>query len=77
MAARYLIYYALGDFLAQSEGEFPKPARYAAAGAGCAWAVLAVVFAGELPQQLLGRPLPLVGQYLQQFVTTLSLIAVL
>ena len=77
MAARYIVYYALGDFLAQSEGEFSKRTRYAAAGAGCAWAVLAVVFAGELPQLLLGRPLPLVGQYLQQFVTTLSLIAVL
>lgn len=77
MAARYLIYYALGDFLAHHGAALPKRARYAAMGAGCTWAMLTLRDAGGLPQRLLGQPLPLVGQYLQQFVTTLSLIAVL
>ena len=38
MAARYLVYYALGDFLAHHGAALPKRARYAAAGAGCAGA---------------------------------------
>ena len=77
MAARYLVYYALGDFLAHHGAALPKPARYAALGAGCTWAALTLLFAGGLPQRLLGRPLPLAGLYVQQFVTTLSLICLL
>ena len=77
MAARYLVYYALGDFLAHHGAALPKPVRYAALGAGCTWAALTLLFAGGLPQRLLGRPLPLAGLYVQQFVTTLSLICLL
>ena len=75
-AARFLIYYALGDVCTRRAGQLKKPVLYAGLGAGCVWAALTFIFAGGLPAMLLGHPLPLYGEYLHQFITTLALIAV-